>query len=271
MEYSYCIIGESCMKDFTPWWEFHLPSYLIVYCLKGEVELRLEFKTYRFQEGMVSIVPPDMYPSFSSMTETFNTFYCLISRDLAEKVFYDIPTGIYDAFYTYPILSMSDTMGDWMRILTDIYTDNTNLFRQNILASLLHAFAQDYFDKWTRQYGNQPVKDNRNPAEKLCTKFYSLLFDHFKEYRATTYYADRLCITPNYLAMITRQISGETPKQAISRQVILEMKYILRNTNMTAEQMACHLNFPDTSYMCRFFRRQTGMSFSEYRKSIVTL
>lgn len=267
MGYTYCIIGESDMKDFTSWWESHLPAYLIVYCLKGEAELKLQFKTYKFREGMLAIIPPDMFPAFSSMTEPFNTFYCLMNRDFAEKSFYDIPNGFYDSFYASPILPMGDAMSDWMKILGDIYTDHANMYHQSILSGLLHAFALDYYDKWIRFNGDQPVKDSRNPAEALCMKFYNLLFDHFREHRTTAYYANRLCITPNYLAMVTRQICGESPKQAIDRQVVLEMKYMLRNTAMTAEQMALHLHFPDTSYMCRFFRKQTGMSLSEYRKN----
>lgn len=67
--------------------------------------------------------------------------------------------------------------------------------------------------------------------------------------------------------MATRQVCHETPKQAIDRQVTMEMKYLLKNTNMTAEQIADYLHFSDTSYMCRFFRRQTGLSLSEYRKT----
>lgn len=36
---------------------------------------------------------------------------------------------------------------------------------------------------------------------------------------------------------------------------------------MTAEQMALHLHFPDTSYTCRYFKKHIGVSISEYRKS----
>ena len=267
MEYTCCIIGESDMNDFIPWWESHLPAYLIVYCLKGEAELKLQFKTYHFRQGMMTIIPPDMFPSFSSRTESFKAFYCLMSRDFAEKSFYNIPNGFYDTFYAAPILPMDNTIDNWMKILNDVYADHTNIYRQNILSGLLHSFALDYYDKWKRYYGDRPMEDNRNPAEVLCMKFYNLIFEHFREHRTTTYYAGKLCITSNYLAMITRQICGETPKQAIDRQVILEMKYVLHNTTMTAEQIALYLHFPDTSYMCRFFRKHTGRSLSEYRKS----
>lgn len=266
MEQTYCIVGESDMKDFTPWWESHLSAFLVIYCREGEAILNLQFKDYCFRPGMMAIVPPDMFPTFSSRSETFRAFYCLMNRDFAEKSLYDIPNGFYDALYVEPVLSVDGTMNAWMNLLDAVHADGTNAHRESIFSDLVHAFALDYYDKWKRQYGDRPLKDEKNSAEAICTRFYSLVFDHCREHHTAAYYADRLCITPNYLAMVTRQVCNETPKQAIDRQVTLEMKYLLRNTTLTAEQIALSLHFPDTSYMCRFFRRQTGCSLSEYRR-----
>lgn len=261
-----CIIGKSDMKDFTSWWESHLPSWIIVYCSKGEAILTLQFKSYTFKQGTMSIIPPDMFPAFISMTEDFMAFYCLLGRNFAETIFYDTPKEFFNAIYAEPVLTAGSEIYPWIKLLNITYSDETNPYRHNIIAGLLHAFTLDYYRKWELQYGSEQFKDEKTSAEAICTKFYNLIFDHFKEQRNTAFYADKLCITPCYLAMITRQLCHETPKQAIDRQVTLEMKYILRNTTMSTKQLANHLHFPDTSYMCRFFRRQTGLSLSEYRK-----
>lgn len=262
-----CLIGESDMKDFTPWWESHLPAWLVVCCLRGEAELMLEFKPYAFRQGMTAVVAPDMFPAFTARSEEFRVFYCLIDRESAESLFYDFPKNFFDALYAAPVVSTGETMGRWADILSSVYEEKGNTYRKTIFSDLLHAFILDYYNRWEQQHGTLPPKDEKNPAELICRKFCNLVFDHFKEHRTTAFYADRLCITPCYLAMVTRQICRETPKQAIDRQVTLEMKYLLRNTAMTAEQMAHHLHFPDPSYMCRYFRRQTGLSLSEYRKN----
>lgn len=267
MDYTYCIIGESDMKDFTSWWESHLPACIIVYCRTGEAELRLQFKSHPFRQGMVTFISPDMYPDFVSMTEDFSVFYCLMNRDFAEKSAYNVPNTFFDSLYVQPMLYIGEFMEVWIKLLESVYADCSNPHRQNILTDLLHAFTLDCYNKWKHQYGDRSLQEERSPAETICAKFYNLIFDHFMEHRNTAFYADKLCITPNYLAMVTRSICHETPKQMIDRQVILDMKYLLRNTTMTAEQIALYLHFPDTSYMCRFFRKQTGISLSEYRKN----
>lgn len=261
-----CLIGESDMADFTPWWESHLPAWLMLCCLEGEAELALEFKSRTFSRGMMAVIAPDMFPAFVGRSGDFRAFYCLVDRDSAEGLFHDFPKNFFDAIYAEPIVQVGEAMGHWRSMLGDIYEERTNAYRQTILSDLLHAFILDYYNRWEQQYGTFPLEGEKHPAEVICWNFYNLVFDHFKEHRDTAFYADRLCITPNYLAMVTRRVYHETPKQAIDRQVVLEMKYVLRNTEMTAEQIAAYLHFPDPSYMCRFFRRQTGLSLSEYRK-----
>lgn len=261
-----CVVGSSDMRDFTTWWERHLPACLIVYCAEGETRLTIQIKPYRFRKGMVTFISPDMYPSFTSMTDDFKAFYCLMGMDFADWSFYDIPGGFFDAVYAMPVLPIGEAGRAWFEFIGRIYEDEDNAYRQNMLSDLLHAFTLDCHARWMRAYGESFQAEKRTSAETICMKFYDLICRHFKEHRDTAFYADKLCVTPCYLAMVTRRICQETPKRAIDRQVTLEMKYVLRNTSMTVSQIADYLHFPDTSYMCRYFRRQTGLSLSEYRK-----
>lgn len=81
------------------------------------------------------------------------------------------------------------------------------------------------------------------------------------------YYADKLNITQRYLNKIVWQHTcGRTPKQLIDTQLIAEIKENLLDTTLSITQLAYSLNFPDQSYLSRFFRRHTGMSPAQYRQ-----
>ncbi|MDD6517393.1 MAG: helix-turn-helix domain-containing protein [Prevotella sp.] len=69
-------------------------------------------------------------------------------------------------------------------------------------------------------------------------------------------------------AAVIRKYCRETPKLAITRQTVSELKYQLIYTSKSIEQIAKELHFPDTSYMCRYFRRKTGRALDEYRKEM---
>lgn len=262
-----CIAGETDLRNFTPWWEDHLPSWLILYCRAGEATLSLQFKPYTLSPGMVALIPHDMFPSVVSVSPHFRAFYLLADRDFAYHALYDVPNSFYDAIYIHPLVSGGAATAVWAALAAGVCRGN-GMFRKAILADLLHTFALSFYDKWLALYGGScPPKNERSPVEELCVKFYNLVFDHFKEKRSTEFYAGELCISPSYLAMVTRQVCGETPKEAIDRQVVLEMKHILRSTSMTMKEIAGYLHFPDASYMCRFFRKHTGLSLSEYRRA----
>lgn len=262
-----CKTGESDMADFRQWWEAQQPAWMVAYIRKGEAKLSLHFNAYPLRPGMLALVSPDMYPSLPERSEDFEASYALIDHDFAEEASYGMPNDFFDVVYRKPLLQAGCHTERWLELLKSVADDRKHPFRKEMLSKLWHGFFLDYFRLWQQQYGDLSPEREMNQAEALCTKFYSLVFAHFRTHRDVAFYAGQLCITPNYLAMLVRQVCNESPKQAIDRQVILEIKHLLQHSGFTAGQIADRLHFPDTSYMCRFFRKQTGLSLSEFRKS----
>lgn len=79
------------------------------------------------------------------------------------------------------------------------------------------------------------------------------------------YYADRLNITPNYLNIINREYFGTTAKEQINIQIGLVVKNLLDTTDLTVKQIAERLHYDGPSYLCRIFRKQTGMTPLRFR------
>lgn len=81
------------------------------------------------------------------------------------------------------------------------------------------------------------------------------------------FYAEQLNISPQYLSRLTAEVSGIAAGDWINRAVILQAKLLLRNKQLTIEQIAEELNFSTLPYFCRFFKRETGVTPTEYRKN----
>lgn len=88
----------------------------------------------------------------------------------------------------------------------------------------------------------------------------------YKKSRDVNYYAALLNITPKYLTVIVRQITGQTPKRIIDHYMVLQLRLRLRNSDFSIKQIALEFNFSDVSFFCRFFKRHTGMSPMEMRE-----
>ena len=84
------------------------------------------------------------------------------------------------------------------------------------------------------------------------------------------FYSGRLCITPRYLNRITvKYVDGQSPKKIIDDQLVAEIKVRLCDPSLSVTEIAADLNFSDQTYMSAFFRRMTGMSPIEYRRSVI--
>ena len=52
----------------------------------------------------------------------------------------------------------------------------------------------------------------------------------------------------------------------INRSVILEAKVLLKHSNKMIYEIADELDFPSTSFFCKFFKKNTGLTPMEYQK-----
>ena len=65
--------------------------------------------------------------------------------------------------------------------------------------------------------------------------------------------------------IIALYVNGRTPKQLIDEQLTAEIKVLLDDPHLSVTEIAQHFNFPDQSYLSRFFKKNTGMSPKEFR------
>ena len=62
-------------------------------------------------------------------------------------------------------------------------------------------------------------------------------------------------------------LTKTTAKEFIDRAVVLEIKMLLKSSDLSVQEIAYRLHFPDQSYLGRFFKKHTGESPTEYRST----
>ena len=99
--------------------------------------------------------------------------------------------------------------------------------------------------------------------ERLMT----LLSEHYREQRNVEFYAERMNISSKHLSRVIRNFTGKSVHQWIDEFDALEIKHLLKYSNMSIQQISFYLNFPNPSFMGQYFKRFTGMTPGEYKKS----
>ena len=86
------------------------------------------------------------------------------------------------------------------------------------------------------------------------------MLTHCREQHEVSYYADRLCMTPDNLSRIMKAHSSKTAIKWISDALVTEAKILLGNPNITIQYVADELNFGYQSSFGKFFRKHTGLT-----------
>ena len=157
----------------------------------------------------------------------------------------------------------------YLQLLEKLQNDRNNKFMNIIATNLLRSMMLEKYDKILRKKTDTSYKERNGLShkEELYNKFIINVGDYCQRHKNVSFYADKLCISERYLAELTRENTGKSPKQIINERIIREIKILLTFSELTLEQIADNMNFPYQSYLGRFFKRYTGISLKKYREN----
>lgn len=229
----------------------------------------MDLKTYTLIPNTILILLPNSMVSLTELSPDFELSYFICSSNMLWETSRRLATRFFHFLrlhpsYTFPPDRTGSAEG-LLKASAAIYADRANRFRYQIARNLLHNFLMDTYDKSYRHFCDQAV-EGRNRCEELFRRFIDLLHTHCTQQREVTFYAEILCISTKYLTDICRLTTGNSAKKIIDNFVMLEIKFLLESTDQPLQEIADRLNFPDQSYLGRYFKRHENISPQEYRK-----
>ena len=150
----------------------------------------------------------------------------------------------------------------YMRILQILRNIKTEIdtYKQNdvyVLRALLYEVLM-LLDREYKKVNMEEETTSKEVGNIHINKFMKLVESHLTEQHSVQYYADKLCITPNYLNEIVTSTKGISAKQYIRNKVMDEAQRLLTYTDFPISDIAFELHFSTVSYFIRSFRQHTG-------------
>lgn len=134
--------------------------------------------------------------------------------------------------------------------------------------SMIRAYVHILLVRLFRIYASGQKENILDSSNTMVRNFRQLLAENYLTVRSVQEYADIIGISATHLRDTVKEVTGYSPGQLIRQEIIFEAKRKLANTEFTTAEIGYSLNFEDTSYFSRFFKRETGKSPSNYRDEI---
>ncbi len=247
------------------------PGCLIMLCRRGAAEVTVNSRKLRIGEGNMAFLVFDMVVIPSEVTPDFEAVALRADFDATQDIFFHITSvRFWESVYKRPVFPVGRRrrvlLAEWFDTLLWMTDNCSEAIRGRVLGNEAECLMLVLSEQTERRLGAAGYKPVKNRARTLANDFLALLSRHYTRHHDVAFYADRLNITPNYLNIVVRRNFGTTAKEQIDILLGQVMKSMLETTDLSVKQIADRLNFSDPSYLCRVFRRLTGMSPLAWRR-----
>lgn len=240
----------------------------IYFCRKGWAHATINLKDYEIVENTQVVLLPGTIIRINGCSSDFTASFFGFPKEMFMEACMRFEPIFFRFIKEQPcyVLPQENTgaINGLIRATTAIYNDRENRFRNQIAKNHLQSFMLDIYDKCYRYFGKHKIEGGTRQDE-IFKSFVSLVHEHCASQREVSFYADKLCISTKYLTGICKAVTGDSAKKIIDDFAILEIKVLLQSTELTVQEIADRLGFPDQSYLGRYFKRHEGMSPKEYQ------
>lgn len=145
------------------------------------------------------------------------------------------------------------------------FQDSENNFYEQMVRSCVDMLIMGMADAFIHNMRTEISDDLSARQKELFHKFFELLRQNISHEHGVAYYADRLCVTPQYLTRVVKAMTGHSAQHGMSQILLGEIINALRNTDKSLQQIAHDCGFTDQPTFIKFFKRYMGVTPKEYR------
>ena len=186
-------------------------------------------------------------------------------------------TNLMDMVYLkqHPKAHLSDEdmslLESYFQLLFHRMKDSSPILYHDIVRSLVSTLMLEMLALMRRDEEKKTEQDYQGDnssgvhRRRLADQFMRMAEQSDGRIRKVDEFASQLNITPKYLSAILKETLNCRPSAVIQLFTMKAIEQRLRFTDMTMQEIANDLNFPNPSFFGKYFKEHAGMTPMEYR------
>lgn len=154
-----------------------------------------------------------------------------------------------------------------VRFLSSLFRRGSVIMEQNVTdkGDLAHALLELILCTCQQLYPDAEQDGEKRKGHLLVKRFRELIEEKYHVNLTIKQYADELGVSENHLTFSAKELTGKTSKALIKQKQIVEIKRLLKYTDMSIKEICLQFQFSDQSYFSKFFKREVGISPVAFR------
>lgn len=247
------------------------PYLMLFICHSGSSRALYDMQEVVFRPNEVAMILPnhiirpiDNSPDYS-ITIIMHSF--AFEQDMTQRRM----THDRNKFHKTPACRLTDEeMAQYMKaveLLEIISNTSASRFphRHEILLSQTDIMTE-MLDACRREMDDDARMHNRSYI--VFNEFCNLLAMHYREQHEVAFYAEKAHLTTRHFSVIVKNGVGISASDYIEQYLVTQAKNLLSSRpDLSVQQISDLLGYADSPSFCRFFKRHTGFTPSEYIRS----
>lgn len=227
----------------------------------------LNFRKIELRDDMVLLLSPHQQQEWH-VDEAELDYTFLIFREDFMRTFIADKFFVYRLLYYYQtdtppyLLAAPEELAEYMRLLGKIKQELLHPVADtyNLIVSVLYYLLVVINRAYAKTY-RLPVEV---PKNNYAFQFKDLLEKHIRDMQRVQEYADILRVSRITLNNSVMAQFGVSATHLLKQRLLEELKNELLFSDRNVSQLADEFHFSDPSHLMRFFKQQTGKTFTQY-------
>lgn len=239
----------------------------------GLLKARVSHSSVTVRSSSLIALPAYSMVEVLESSEDFRGFLILMEKAFTERLSLNLHSVLDWMNLDRLLLVREDPASvssyrSFIRLIIDLPSSGgSGMYDDEIVVLLSKALIYKAFGSFGEAASKQDDSMETNRKDQLSKDFLRLVNEHGATHRDLDFYADKLFVSPKYLSFVISKSTGKKALKWIEEFTVARATKLLRTTDLTISQISEQLNFFAPSDFCRYFRKATGITPRQCRKS----
>lgn len=268
------IVVVDSIQQFTEINAAHIAMNVIMICTNGKIQARMNDLQMSLSKNQVAIVPQNVLVTDIMISPDFDMKAMFLTTSILQSLLREKMMIWNDMMYVHHnhVITLDDEDVDnysqfYDMLRSAVERGNKKPFRKEVVQSLLKVALLALCGEMKLMLPENNLSEDIKLSNSHFQRFLEVLHNSEVKYHTVEYYASELCISPKHLTSICKRISGKTANEWIREQVIEDIRYYLKKTDLSIKQVGNRVGFSNTSFFGKYVKQHLGMTPMEYRNS----